>query len=50
MGAVIGALLPIILTPARGFFAAWHHAFRPEQASVLNRTAGLYTPYRWCWR
>jgi malonate transporter and related proteins len=40
--AVIGALLPLILTLALGFSAAWHHGFRPEQASVLNRMVLLY--------
>jgi len=42
MNAVIGALLPLIVTLALGFFAAWRHEFTPEQALVLNRVVLLY--------
>ena len=42
MNAVIGALLPLIVTLALGFFAAWRHEFAPEQALVLNRVVLLY--------
>jgi hypothetical protein len=42
MNAVIGALLPLIVTLALGFFAAWRHEFSPEQALVLNRVVLLY--------
>ena len=37
MNAVVGALLPLIVTLAFGFFAGWRHDFTPAQASVLNR-------------
>jgi hypothetical protein len=37
MNAVIGALLPLIVTLALGFFAAWRHEFNPDQALVLNQ-------------
>ena len=51
MGTVIGAVLPIIRTLTLGFAAGWHHDFRQEQASVLNRMALLYAPpHRWWWR
>ena len=42
MNAVRGALLPLIVTLALGFFAAWRHEFTPEQALVLNRVVLLY--------
>ena len=42
MNAVIGALLPLIVTLALGFFAAWRHEFSPAQALVLNRVVLLY--------
>lgn len=42
MNAVVGALLPLIVTLAFGFFAGWHHDFTPAQASVLNRMVLLY--------
>src|SRR5271168_3473560 len=42
MNAVIGALLPLIVTLALVFFAAWRHEFTPEQALVLNRVVLLY--------
>src|SRR5580700_1343758 len=42
MSAVIGALLPLIVTLALGFFAAWRHEFTPDQALVLNRVVLLY--------
>ena len=42
MNAVIGALLPLIVTLGLGFFAAWRHKFTPEQALVLNRVVLLY--------
>jgi malonate transporter len=42
MNAVIGALLPLIVTLALGFFAAWRHQFTSEQALVLNRMVLLY--------
>ena len=42
MNAVIGALLPLIVTLALGFFAAWRHDFTSEQALVLNRMVLLY--------
>ena len=42
MNAVVGALLPLIVTLGLGFFAAWRHDFTPEQASVLNRMVLLY--------
>ena len=42
MNAVVGALLPLIVTLAFGFFAAWRHDFTPEQALVLNRMVLLY--------
>src|ERR1700728_1248753 len=42
MNVVIGALLPLIVTLALGFFAAWRHEFSPEQALVLNRVVLLY--------
>jgi malonate transporter and related proteins len=42
MNAVVGALLPLIVTLAFGFFAAWRHDFSPEQALVLNRMVLLY--------
>jgi hypothetical protein len=44
MNAVIGALLPLIVTLALGFFAGWHHDFTSAQASVLNRVVLLYAP------
>jgi predicted permease len=51
MGTVFGALLPIILTLALGFFVGWHHDFKPEQTYVLNRMVLLYAlPHRWCRR
>jgi hypothetical protein len=34
--------LPLIVTLAVGFFAAWRHDFTPEQALVLNRMVLLY--------
>jgi malonate transporter len=42
MNAVIGAHLPLIVTLALGFFAAWRHEVTPEQALVLNRVVLLY--------
>jgi malonate transporter and related proteins len=42
VNAVIGALLPLIVTLALGFFAAWRHEFSPGQALVLNRVVLLY--------
>jgi malonate transporter and related proteins len=42
MNAVVGALLPLIVTLALGFFAAWRHEFTAAQASVLNRMVLLY--------
>src|ERR1700678_673144 len=42
MNAVVGALLPLIVTLAFGFFAAWRHDFTSEQALVLNRMVLLY--------
>jgi len=42
MNAVVGALLPLIVTLAFGFFAGWRHDFTPAQASVLNRMVLLY--------
>ena len=42
VNTVVGALLPLIVTLALGFFAAWHHDFTPAQASVLNRMVLLY--------
>ena len=42
MSTVIGALLPVVVTLALGFFAAWHHQFSADQASVLNRMVMLY--------
>jgi malonate transporter and related proteins len=42
MNAVVGALLPLIVTLALGFFAGWRHDFTPAQASVLNRMVLLY--------
>jgi malonate transporter and related proteins len=42
VNTVIGALLPLIVTLALGFFAAWHHDFTPAQAPVLNRMVLLY--------
>ena len=33
MNAVLGALLPLIVTLALAFFAAWHHDFTPSQAT-----------------
>jgi malonate transporter len=38
---VVSALLPIILTLALGFFAAWHKDFKADQASVLDRMVML---------
>ena len=42
VNTVVGALLPLIVTLALGFFAAWHHDFTPAQAPVLNRMVLLY--------
>jgi malonate transporter len=42
MNAVVGALLPLIVTLALGFFAGWRHDFTAAQASVLNRMVLLY--------
>ena len=42
MNAVVGALLPLIVTLGLGFFAGWRHDFTPAQASVLNRMVLLY--------
>ena len=42
MNTVVGALLPLIVTLALGFFAAWRHEFTAAQASVLNRMVLLY--------
>ena len=42
MNPVVGALLPLIVTLALGFFAGWRHDFTPAQASVLNRMVLLY--------
>jgi malonate transporter and related proteins len=42
MNAVVGALLPLIVTLGFGFFAGWRHDFTPAQASVLNRMVLLY--------
>jgi malonate transporter and related proteins len=42
MNAVVGALLPLIVTLALGFFAGWRHDFTAVQASVLNRMVLLY--------
>ncbi|HJZ07606.1 MAG TPA: AEC family transporter, partial [Trebonia sp.] len=39
---MVGALLPLIVTLALGFFAGWRHDFTPAQASVLNRMVLLY--------
>jgi malonate transporter and related proteins len=39
---VVSALLPIVVTLALGFFAAWHKDFKADQASVLNRMVMLY--------
>jgi hypothetical protein len=41
---VIGALLPLIVTLALGFFAAWRHESTPGQALVLNRMVLLCAP------
>jgi malonate transporter and related proteins len=42
LSTVVGALLPIVVTLAPGFFAAWHKDFKADQASVLNRMVMLY--------
>ncbi len=42
MNAVVGALLPLIVTLGFGFFAGWRHDVTPAQASVLNRMVMLY--------
>jgi malonate transporter and related proteins len=42
MNAVVGALLPLIVTLAIGFLAASRHDFTSEQALVLNRMVLLY--------
>jgi predicted permease len=42
MNAVVGALLPLIVTLGFGFFAGWRHDFTAAQASVLNRMVLLY--------
>jgi malonate transporter and related proteins len=42
MNAVVGALLPLILTLALGFFAARRNEFNPDQVLVLNRLVLLY--------
>jgi malonate transporter and related proteins len=39
---VVSALLPIVVTLALGFFAAWYEDFKADQASVLNRMVMLY--------
>jgi malonate transporter and related proteins len=40
--AIIGALLPIVVTLLLGFAAGWHHDFDVKQASILNRMVMLY--------
>jgi malonate transporter and related proteins len=42
MTTIIGALLPLVLTLALGYFAAWHRDFKPAQASALNEMVLLY--------
>ena len=42
MGTIIGALLPVVVTLVLGFFAARHHQFSADQATVLNRMVMLY--------
>ena len=39
---IISALLPIVVTLALGYFAAWHKDFGSEQSTVLNRLVMLY--------
>lgn len=39
---LLGAMLPIVVTLLLGFFAAWHHDFTGDQASVLNRMVMRY--------
>jgi malonate transporter len=42
MSTVIGALLPLILTLAFGYFAGWRHQFSADQASTMNKLVLLY--------
>jgi malonate transporter and related proteins len=42
MSTVIGALLPLILTLAFGYFAGWRHEFTSDQASTMNKLVLLY--------
>lgn len=39
---IISALLPIVITLALGYFAAWHKDFGSEQSAVLNRLVMHY--------
>ncbi|MGN6033374.1 MAG: AEC family transporter [Thermomicrobiales bacterium] len=42
LDTVIGALLPIVMTLALGYAAAWHHDFTSDNAAILNRMVMLY--------
>ncbi|WP_369427399.1 AEC family transporter [Providencia sp. PROV236] len=39
---IISALLPIVVTLALGYFAAWHKDFNSDQSTILNRLVMLY--------
>jgi malonate transporter and related proteins len=42
LDAVLGAVLPMVVTLLLGFVAAWHHDFRSTDASILNRMVLVY--------
>jgi malonate transporter len=42
LNAILGALLPMVVTFLLGFVAAWRHDFAPKDASILNRMVLLY--------
>ena len=42
LDTIVGALLPIVITLALGYAAAWHHDFTGDHAAILNRMVMLY--------
>src|SRR5689334_19896457 len=42
LDAILGSLLPVVLTLLLGFVAAWRSDFRRQDASILNRLVLTY--------
>ena len=42
LAAVLGAVLPMVVTILLGFVAAWHNDFGPKDAPILNRMVLVY--------